>query len=197
MTIVREGWANSVSTINVDRNGSAKVQGAFAGGTITINSTPQGAAILKDNQTQVGVTPLTLNDITPGNVSYTLTLRSYDPVTLTGRVESGKTLALSGAMLDPDRIMKQSELDERPFPVSEASPELTPQQQSEGGTAVISLVVGKDGIPADLKVVNATNPALGRACLVAASKWKFKPGSVRGKPVKSTVTIPFKLTPGG
>ena len=196
ITIVREGWVNYVSTVNVERNGAAKVQGAFPGGTVTLTSNPPGATVMKDNQTQVGVTPLTLNDITPGNVSYTLTMRGFDPITVTGRVESSKMLALSGTMLDSDRVMKQTELDERPFPVSEASPELSSQQQLDGGTAVISLVVGKDGLPTDLKILQATSPALGRACLVAASKWKFKPGTIRGKPVRSTVTIPFKMTPG-
>jgi TonB family protein len=98
-------------------------------------------------------------------------------------------------LLDPDRVMKQSELDDRPVPIAQALPELTPQMQQEGGNVTVSLVVGKDGVPIDLKIVQASNPALAKVCLAAAAKWRFKPGALRGKPVKVSVVIPFRIPP--
>lgn len=198
VSISRANWPAYVSTVVVERNGSAHVQGAFVGGSVTITSTPNGAAVLKD-ENQIGVTPLTLKDLTPGPVSYTVTQRGMDPVTLTGRVEAGKSLALAATLLDSDRVMRLSELDDRPVQITVIEPELTSAQQAQGGSAVISLTVGKDGVPSDLKIEQQSDPALGRACLVAASKWRFKPGAIKEpgtmktKPVRSRVSIPFKF----
>lgn len=194
VTITRPNWPAYTTTVTLERNGSTRVSGEFSGGSVVINSNPQGAEILRDNQVKIGTTPHTLNGIPPGNVSFTLTYRGCDPVTLTGKVESGKTLTLNGLMQDSDRVMKLSELDERPTPIAQADPDLSSGQRAEGGSALVSLVVGKDGIPTDLKVEQASSPAFGKACLAAAAKWRFKPGAVRGKPARSRVTIPFKIS---
>jgi TonB family protein len=193
VTITRANWAPNVSTVTVERNGTVKVNGDFPGGTVVINSSPSGATVLRDNKDSVGTTPLTLNGIPLGNVSYTVTLRGYDPVTLTGKLDGGKPLSLNATLLDSDRVMKLSELDERPTPIGQADPELTTGQRAEGGKAIISLVVGRDGIPTELKIEQASSPAFGKACLTAAAKWRFKPGTIRGKPAKSRVSIPFTV----
>jgi TonB family protein len=195
VSISRANWPAYTSTVNVERNGTARVQGTFVGGSVTITSSPTGATVLRDNQSQVGVTPLTLNDLIPGTVTFTVTQRGMDPVPLTGKIESGKTLALNATLLDSDRVMKLTELDERPVQITIVEPELTSAQQADGGNVVVSLTVGKDGVPSDLKVEQASNPNLGRACLTAAAKWRFKPGTIKGKPVRSRVSIPFKFQP--
>jgi TonB family protein len=195
VSISRANWPNYVSTINVERNGNARVQGSFAGGGVTITSTPSGATVLRDNQTQVGVTPLTINDLIPGTVNFTVTQRGMDPVSLTGKIEPGKTITLNATLLDSDRVMKLTELDERPVQITIVEPELTSAQQADGGSVLISLTVGKDGVPTDLKIDQASNPNLGRVCLTAAAKWRFKPGTIKGKPVRSRVSIPFKFQP--
>jgi protein TonB len=74
-------------------------------------------------------------------------------------------------------------------------PELTSAQLADGGSVLISLTVGKDGVPSDLKIEQASNPKLGGSCLTAAAKWRFKPGTIKGKPVRSRVSIPFKFQP--
>jgi TonB family protein len=193
--VSRPGWAPHISTVTVERNGTAKVSGEFAGGTITITSTPSGATVLRDNQIAVGTTPVTLNGIPPGNVSFTVTSRGYDPVTLTGKMEGGKALTLNATLLDPDRVMKLTELDERPSPISQAEPDLNTSQRAEGGSAMISFVVGKDGVPTDLKIEQQSSPSFGKACLAAAAKWRFKPGVIHGRPARSKVSLPFKIGP--
>lgn len=194
VTITRTNWAPYVSTVTVERNGTAKVNGDFPGSTVVINSTPSGANVLRDNQVSLGTTPLTLYGIPLGNVSYTVVQRGYDPITLNGKVEAGKTLTLNATLLDSDRVMKLSELDERPTPISQADPDLSAAQRSDGGKALISLVVGRDGVPTDLKIEQASNPAFGKACLAAAAKWRFKPGTIRGRPARSRVSIPFTIS---
>lgn len=194
VSVARPGWPTYTTTVTVERNSAVRARATFAGGTIVINSTPSGAAVMQD-QVQVGVTPLTLTDLQPGEVSYTLTSRGLDPVTVSGQVESGKTITLAGTLLDSDRVMRPSELDERPVPVTLVEPELTPALRAEGGSATIEFVVGKDGTPAEMKVLNASNPAFGRACLTATAKWKFRPGVVRGKPVRTRMTAPFRMNP--
>jgi len=196
VSISRPNWTTYTSTITVERNGTAKVNGDFPGGTIVINSSPTGAIVTRDNNpTSIGTTPLTLNGIPPGTVNFTVNQRGYDPVVVTGKLEGGKTLTLNATLLDSDRVMKLSELDERPSPIAQADPDLSASQRTDGGTAAISFVVGKDGIPTELKIDQASNPVFGKACLQAAAKWRFKPGVVRGKTVRCRVSIPFKIQP--
>lgn len=193
VTINRPNWAPFSQTVNVERNGTARVNGDFPGGTVVINSTPAGATVLRDNQMSIGTTPLTLNGIPPSNVSYTLTLTGYDPVTVSGHIDGGKTLNLNATLLDSDRIVRQSELDTPPSAIESIEPEYSASQRLEGGSAVISLVVGADGMPVDVRVDQASNRSFGIACQIAVTKWRFKPGILRGKPVKTRVTIPFKV----
>ena len=196
MTITRQNWTPYVSTVTIERNATAKVNGDFPGGTVVITSNPSGSTVSRgENQPSIGTTPLTLNGVPPGVVNYTVNQRGYDPVTVTGKLEGGKALTLNGTLLDSDRVMKLSELDERPSPIAQADPELSNSQKTEGGSALISFVVGRDGVPTDLKIEQASSPAFGKACLITAAKWRFKPGVVHGKPAKSRVSIPFKIGP--
>ncbi|HEU5081623.1 MAG TPA: TonB family protein [Opitutaceae bacterium] len=194
LTITKPGWQAYTATVSIERNNVAKAHGTFVGGTIVINSTPSGATVLRDGNS-VGTTPLTLNDVTPGDVTFTISQRGYDNATVSGKVESGKTLTLNGTLLDPERVMKLSELDERPVPLQQVEPELTSGMRSDGGTATIEFVVGKDGIPTDVKIVSASNPAFGRACMAAAAKWRFRPGVVHSKAVRTRMILPFRMTP--
>jgi TonB family protein len=194
ITISKPNWPNYTSNLAVERNGSVRVNGTFQGGTIVVNSTPTGAAVMRDGN-QIGTTPMTLNDVIPGDVSYTLQLRGLENASVSGHVDAGKTLTLSGTLLDADRVMKLSELDERPVPLQQVEPDLTSSMRSEGGSATIEFVVGADGIPTDLHVLNASNAAFGKACLTAAAKWRFRPGVVRGRQVRTHISLPFRMAP--
>ncbi len=194
LVVSRPNWPNSVTTVTVEHNGSAKAHGTFVGGTVVINSTPPGAAVMKDG-VQIGTTPLTLTDLQPEDVTYTLQQRGLEPATVSGRVEPGRTVTLTGTLLDIERVMRLSELDERPVPIQQVEPELSGGMRSDGGSATIEFVVNKDGTPSELKIVNASSPGFGRACLTAAAKWKFRPGTVRGKPVRTRMILPFRMGP--
>jgi TonB family protein len=63
------------------------------------------------------------------------------------------------------------------------------------GTCVLSLVVGSDGQPRDIKVTRALGKALDEKAVETVSKWKFQPATKNGQPVavKIAVEVAFHL----
>ncbi len=196
VTISRAGWPNFVETHTVVRGGSYKSNAVFPNGTVNITSEPSGASVSKDGKV-LGVTPLTLSDFPVGEASFTLSSNLMEDMVLTGLVEGGKNLALNATLLPTDRIMKPSELDIRPTAMGEpASPDISQLDISNPITVTITMTINRDGTPEDIKVDGANAiPGLNRACIVAASKWRFKPGMIKGQPVRTTVRLPFRITP--
>lgn len=92
-------------------------------------------------------------------------------------------------------ILRPSQLDERPTPLSMVEPELTPELREEGGSATVEFIVDATGTPRNLKIINTSNPAFGRSAMAAVTKWKFRPGVVDGKPASTRLTVPFRMSP--
>jgi TonB family protein len=63
------------------------------------------------------------------------------------------------------------------------------RQAGEGGTVTISLTVGVDGQPRDLKVECASAPDLAEKALESINTWKFEPGTKDGKPVMVQIAV--------
>lgn len=67
------------------------------------------------------------------------------------------------------------------------------------GTVILHAVVGIDGKPLALQVMNADeiDPELARASVEAVSQWRYSPTLLNGNPVEvdTTVTVNFKLQP--
>ena len=63
------------------------------------------------------------------------------------------------------------------------------------GTCVLSLIVGTDGLPRDIKVTRGIGKGLDEKAVEAVSKWKFEPAKKDGKPVAVfiNVEIAFRL----
>ena len=63
------------------------------------------------------------------------------------------------------------------------------------GTAVLWLVVDKEGLPRDIKVVRSLRSDLDLAAVDAVKKWKFAPATKDGKPVpvQVNVEVSFRL----
>jgi cell division protein FtsN len=193
VTLTREGWTPHTQNVTVGRNATANVSWTFPNGVVRITSEPAGATVTRNGQ-RIGVTPLTLPDQQPGNVRYELSLANYEPATLSGRVESGKALNLNIPLLSVDRLVSLSELDKRPEPTTQVQPEVPGSLNlPKGGRVEIELVVTKTGATKDPKIASATNAELGNLCLTAASKWKWKPGMINGKPVNVKVVVPFVI----
>lgn len=95
--ITRNGWPPQTRTCVVARGSLRHAFFDFSGGDVTISSTPPGASVLRDKE-QLGVTPLPIKDLPPGEVKYTLTLAGYDNATVHGTVQPGQPLTLSESL---------------------------------------------------------------------------------------------------
>ena len=195
VTISRDGWPPHTENITVGRNSTAKVAWAFQNGIIRISSTPEGATVTR-NGIRLGTTPLTLSNQTPGDTRFELSLPEHEPAMLSGRVESGKTLSLSVPMLALDRLANLSELDSRPEVIrdSQTQPDVSAEIAARGGRVEVEFTVTPAGTTKDFRILQSTNPAAERACLAAAAKLKFKPGTINGKPMNVRVRYPYVFT---
>lgn len=66
------------------------------------------------------------------------------------------------------------------------------------GTVVLHAVVGMDGKPLSLQVLNSQiNPDLARAAVEAVSQWRYEPTLLNGEPVEvdTVITVKFTLLP--
>ncbi|MBB4635454.1 energy transducer TonB [Longimicrobium terrae] len=61
-----------------------------------------------------------------------------------------------------------------------------------GGRVVVSLVVGTDGVPADLEVVSTDHPLFNEPTLAAMRLLRFAPAQTDGHPVRVRVRIPLE-----
>lgn len=56
-------------------------------------------------------------------------------------------------------------------------------------SCIVSLVVGSDGVAADVKVIRSLNPPVDKIVLDAMKKAHFEPGTVSGKPVPVRIDV--------
>ncbi len=196
VTFSREGFQSHSETITITHDAPAQASWKFTNGNVLITSTPSGATVTTSDGKFLGTTPVTINDVQPGDVSYVLNLDGYDAATVSGKVEGGKTNALSVTLLSVNRLAKLSELDAQPQPIEQPQPQLS-SRVSDSGVVEIAITVDRSGNPKDLEVVKNTtnNPEIARLCLAAIAKWKFKPGIIDDKPVNVRVTEPFAINP--
>ena len=95
-----------------------------------------------------------------------------------------------------DRLANLSELDSKPELIasSRLQPEVPPALVDKGGRVEIELTVTPTGNVKDATILQSTNPALDSVCLAAAAKLRFKPGTIKGKPMNVRVRIPYVFT---
>lgn len=58
-----------------------------------------------------------------------------------------------------------------------------------GGPVVLSLLVGTDGLPRDLKIVTSAGTEMDAAALQAVSRWRFKPARCDGQPMEVKINV--------
>ena len=196
VTFVRDGWMPVVETVSIQRDVTAHVKGTFPNGIVKITSKPAGAVVMRDG-VRVGVTPLTLSDQLPGDVVYSVALPGYAPDQVSGRIVGGQELDLSSQLELNDHLSKLSDLDQSPRVVATVQPKVPYEyrQARKSGQVNIELTVTRDGSTKDLVVLEKSDRALAQACLTAAAQWKFKPGSIRGRPANVRVIVPFSVEP--
>jgi PEGA domain len=95
----RAGWPEQSKTVEIGRNLSAASVGLFVPGSLEFTSEPSGAEVELEGKT-IGVTPLTLPDVQPGQKSAELSLKGYKNATVSGAVTARTALKLN-AVLEP------------------------------------------------------------------------------------------------
>jgi len=196
VTFSRDGFQAHNETVTVSHGAPAEASWKFVNGDVLVTSTPSGATVTTSDGRVLGVTPVTINDVRPGDVSYTLTLDGYDPTPVSGKIEGGKTNTLDVALLSVNRLASLSDLDAQPQPVDQPQPQIS-SRITDSGVVEINFTVDRFGNVKDLEVVkNTTNDAeVARLCLAAVSKWKYKPGIIDNRPVNVRETVPFTINP--
>lgn len=80
------GWPDEQHQLNVTAQGNNAVHFVFANGSVKITSAPGGATVTSQGK-ELGQTPLVIEEVKPGEVSYELRLRGYKSGLVTGKVE--------------------------------------------------------------------------------------------------------------
>ncbi len=84
-----------------------------------------------------------------------------------------------------------------PVPIYRPEPQYSEEARKAKwqGSVLLSLVVGEDGKPAQIKVIRPLGLGLDEKAIEAVSQWLFKPGMLNGKPVKvqAQIEVTFRL----
>ena len=89
-----------------------------------------------------------------------------------------------------------SAMDPGPRPLGDIEPVFPPEAGLREGLVVLTLFIDTQGTVDKVTVVRAEPPGLfEQSAVTAFSAAKFTPGMVRGKPVKSQITIEVAFTP--
>jgi len=69
------------------------------------------------------------------------------------------------------------------------SEEAMKKQKNGQGIVLLSLTVGTDGLPKNVKVESGLGPGLDENAIQAVEKWKFEPALKDGKPVETPIHV--------
>jgi TonB family protein len=86
-------------------------------------------------------------------------------------------------------------VDEFPTPTKQVPPKYPEDAKKQGieGKVHLKVLIGKDGIPKDARVIKSDASQLDSAALKSCMQWHFKPATYKGKPVEIWVVIPFNF----
>lgn len=163
LTVVRKGWKFR-SQITVSRNGITTNKTEFPYGSIEVTSDPTGMTVLT-NGVEIGKTPMTLQELIPGQYTLTVTDRenelTADAIVSVGPKEAAKhafvfhygTVQLSSKPAGATVIRKEKEVGKTPLtlnhiPVGKSSVEL----RLDGYVSTNLLVGVSEGATANLSV---------------------------------------------
>jgi hypothetical protein len=81
-----DGWPDERQSLTVEVKKENAAHFVFANGSVKITSAPGGATVVA-NGGELGQTPLVIEEVKPGPVTYELRLAGYKPTSVTGKVE--------------------------------------------------------------------------------------------------------------
>jgi TonB family protein len=88
--------------------------------------------------------------------------------------------------------------DVEPAITSRVSPEYPKEALSKSleGMVWLKVYISEGGLPENIEVLKSSDQVFERAAVDAARQFRFSPGQIKGKPVASWVSIPFKFKLG-
>jgi TonB family protein len=94
-----------------------------------------------------------------------------------------------------DDILSAAELDQRPRPIFQATPQypLELRKQKVQGTVNVVFFVDKDGKVLNPQVETSSHPAFERPALEAVRQWRFDPGTRKGEKVSFKMRVPISF----
>ena len=94
-----------------------------------------------------------------------------------------------------DDILSAAELDQRPRPIFQATPQypIELRKQKVQGTVNVVFFVDKDGRVTNPQVETSTHPAFERPALEAVRQWRFDPGTRKGEKVSFKMRVPISF----
>jgi serine/threonine protein kinase len=81
-----DGWPDEQQKIDVRAQSENVAHFVFANGSVKITSAPGGATVITNGK-DLGQTPLVIEEVKPGDVTYELRLSGYKPGSVSGKVE--------------------------------------------------------------------------------------------------------------
>ena len=81
-----DGWPDEQQKIDVNAQRENAAHFVFANGSVKITSAPGGATVIANGK-DLGQTPLVIEEVKPGDVTYELRLSGYKPGSVSGKVE--------------------------------------------------------------------------------------------------------------
>ena len=81
-----DGWPDERQSLTLDPQKENAAHFVFANGSVKITSAPGGATVVA-NSSELGQTPLVIEEVKPGPVTYELRLAGYKPSSVSGKVE--------------------------------------------------------------------------------------------------------------
>jgi TonB family protein len=113
-------------------------------------------------------------------------------------VSNGTTKPLtSGALGKPSRMRVGGDV-EAPHLITKVQPVYPESARTAGvsGTVILHAIIGMDGKPLSLRVMNSqVDPDLARSAVEAVSQWRYSPTLLNGEPIEvdTTVMVNFSL----
>jgi protein TonB len=94
-----------------------------------------------------------------------------------------------------DDILSAAELDQRPRPVFQATPQypIELRKQKIEGTVNVIFFVDKDGRVTNPQVETSSHPAFERPALEAVRQWRFEAGTRKGEKVSFKMRVPISF----
>ncbi len=97
LTAHLEGWPNEQQKIEIDPKQENAAQFVFANGSVKITSAPGGATVTTSGK-ELGQTPLVIEEVKPGDVTYELRLGGYKSTSVSGKVEPQQQVFLAARL---------------------------------------------------------------------------------------------------